>query len=84
MIRNRRADTGIEWTKRKVETIIIDVSKTEQALYDAVSLFKSTIQKSQIAHSFQALTFQREACSSREAVYHTLKNMKEKYENPSP
>ena len=39
MIRNRRADTKIEWTKRQVETIIIDFSKTEQALYDAVSQF---------------------------------------------
>ena len=41
MIRNRRADTRIEWTKRQVETIIIDFSKTEQALYDAVSQFKA-------------------------------------------
>ena len=35
-------------------------------------------------HSFSTLTLQREACSSREAVYYTLKKMKEKYENPSP
>ncbi|MEH6949170.1 SNF2-related protein [Bacillus sp. JJ634] len=82
MIRNRRADTKIEWTKRQVETIIIDFSKTEQALYDAVSQFK--VQLDGVGHSsFSTLTLQREACSSREAVYYTLKNMKAKYENPS-
>ena len=83
MIRNRRADTKIEWTKRIVETIIIDFSETEQALYDAVSLFKAN--PDQLSnHSFSTLTLQREACSSREAVYYTLKKMKEKCENPSP
>ncbi|USK58782.1 DEAD/DEAH box helicase [Peribacillus asahii] len=83
MIRNRRADTKIEWTKRQVETIIIDFSKTEQALYDAVSQFK--VHSDGVGHSsFSTLTLQREACSSREAVYYTLKNMKAKYENPSP
>lgn len=83
MIRNRRADTKIEWTKRKVETIIIDFSASEQALYDAVSLFKSNPDQMN-NHSFSTLTLQREACSSREAVYYTLKKMKEKWENPSP
>ncbi len=38
MIRNRRADTGIEWTKRIVETIAIDFSREEKELYDAVAL----------------------------------------------
>ena len=81
MIRNRRADTKIEWTKRHVETIIIDFSETERALYEAVSHFKANPE--QISnHSFSTLTLQREACSSREAVYATLKNMKAKYENP--
>ena len=83
MIRNRRADTKIEWTKRIVETIIIDFSEKEQALYDAVSLFKAN--PDQLSnHSFSTLTLQREACSSREAVYYTLKKMKENRENPSP
>ena len=39
MIRNRRADTGIEWTKRIVETISIEFSEKERELYDAVSSF---------------------------------------------
>lgn len=82
MIRNRRADTGIEWTKRHVETTVIDFSPTEQALYDAIVAFKPG--ESGKSSSFSGLTLQREACSSREAVYYTLKNMKEKAENPSP
>ncbi|MEF2095908.1 DEAD/DEAH box helicase [Peribacillus sp. NPDC096447] len=83
MIRNRRADTGIEWTKRHVETITIEFSPTEQALYDAVSKFKPISDGSK-GSAFSALTLQREACSSREAVFYTLKNMKNKYDQPSP
>ena len=33
MIRNRRADTGIEWTKRHVETIPIEFSPTRTEHY---------------------------------------------------
>ncbi|MGE8078098.1 DEAD/DEAH box helicase [Peribacillus loiseleuriae] len=82
MIRNRRADTGIEWTKRHVETIIIKFTPTEQALYDAVSAFKPLSEGA--GSAFSSLTLQREACSSREAVFNTLKNMSQKHENPAP
>ena len=37
MIRNRRADTGIEWTKRHVETIPIEFSSAEKELYDSIT-----------------------------------------------
>lgn len=77
MIRNRRDDTGIEWTKRKVETVPIEFSETEQELYDSISAYRSNL--SGFASSmFSILTLQREACSSREAVYFTLKKMLEK------
>lgn len=77
MIRNRRDDTGIEWTKRKVETVPIEFSETEQDLYDAISNYRTDL--SGFASSmFSILTLQREACSSREAVYFTLKKMLEK------
>jgi SNF2 family DNA or RNA helicase len=83
MIRNRRADTGIEWTKRIVETIAIEFSKEEQDLYHAVSsLNRNSNPVSSI--QFSVMTLQREACSSREAVFYTLKNMQQKTENPSP
>ncbi|WP_338451653.1 SNF2-related protein [Niallia oryzisoli] len=81
MIRNRRADTGIEWTKRIVETVPIEFSEQERALYEAICLLGgNSINKSQ----FSIMTLQREACSSREAVFFTLKNMLQKEENVSP
>ncbi|KAA9026272.1 DEAD/DEAH box helicase [Niallia endozanthoxylica] len=82
MIRNRRADTGIEWTKRIVETIPIEFSEKERELYENICLMggkSDLINKSQ----FSVMTLQREACSSREAVYYTLKNMQQKEENAS-
>ncbi|WP_028391779.1 DEAD/DEAH box helicase [Bacillus cihuensis] len=82
MIRNRRADTGIEWTKRHVETIIIKFSPNEQALYDAITAFRPHSEGA--GSSFSSLTLQREACSSKEAVFTTLKNMSQKHENPAP
>jgi SNF2 family DNA or RNA helicase len=66
MVRNRRENTGVEWTKRNVETIFIEMSQTERNLYEAVSKFRNDF--------MSTLILQREACSSREAVYYTLKN----------
>ncbi|MCL6574280.1 MAG: DEAD/DEAH box helicase family protein, partial [Bacillus sp. (in: Bacteria)] len=82
MIRNRREDTGIEWTKRKVETISVEFSRPELELYESITALKS---ESDWAHAsaFSVMTLQREACSSREAVYYTLKNMLQKKENPT-
>lgn len=82
MIRNRRADTGIQWTKRKVVTIPIEFSKEERDLYEAVANPASFGNHSSSA--FSAITLKREACSSREAVFYTLKNMIERQETPSP
>ncbi len=79
MVRNRRQDTGVHWTKRKIETIWIDFTKEEQAFYDKLDndlLSKDT---------FTAITLKRELCSSREACYMSLKKMfeenEEKYTN---
>lgn len=82
MIRNRRSDTGIEWTKRQVETIPIHLSNEERALYNAIEDLRGSA--SGLASSqFSLMTLQREACSSREAVFYTLKNMLQRQENPS-
>ncbi len=80
MVRNRREDTGIEWTKRVVNTITIPLSKEEKELYDAVTALKnfSTNDEAIIKNHFSLLTLQREVCSSREAAFVTLKNMAEK------
>ncbi|MDQ6599630.1 DEAD/DEAH box helicase [Bacillus salipaludis] len=83
MIRNRRADTGIEWTKRHVETIPIEFSPSEKDLYEAINDLRSEGDWVQTS-AFSVMTLQREACSSREAVFYTLKNMLQKKENPSP
>lgn len=83
MIRNRRADTGIEWTKRHVETIPIEFTKEERELYEAVSSLRSEEENFNNTNAFSVMTLQREACSSREAVYYTLKNLLKKQEPPS-
>ncbi|MBP2240858.1 SNF2 family DNA or RNA helicase [Cytobacillus eiseniae] len=82
MIRNRRADTGIEWTKRKVETLPIEFSKEERELYEAVSTLRKE-NNWMNSSKFSVMTLQREACSSREAVFFTLRNMLQKKEDPS-
>lgn len=79
MLRNRRGDTGIEWPKRVVKAIPIEFSNEERELYDAICEMKQN-QSFAINHAFSMITLQREACSSREAVYMTLKNMLNKQE----
>ncbi|WP_312092232.1 DEAD/DEAH box helicase, partial [Niallia sp.] len=88
MIRNRRHDTGIEWTKRIVEAVPIEFSNDERALYEAIMELRTDNYTSNDIEnnrsSFSMITLQREACSSREAVYYTLQNMLKKVENPTP
>ncbi|GAE28433.1 DNA/RNA helicases [Halalkalibacter wakoensis JCM 9140] len=71
MVRNRREETGIEWTKRIVETVPIEFSESERAFYEE-------IEKLDDANHFGLLTLKRELCSSREAAFMTLKNMVER------
>ncbi|MBS8264871.1 ATP-dependent helicase [Mesobacillus boroniphilus] len=82
MIRNRRSDTGIEWTKRHVETIPIQFSEEERALYNSVQTLRGS-EAGLSSSQFSLMTLQREACSSREAVFYTLRNMLQRQENPS-
>ncbi|WP_182199549.1 DEAD/DEAH box helicase [Paraliobacillus salinarum] len=67
MVRNRRTDTGLEWTKRHVETVWIDFSKEEMETYE--TLKELTSEKA----SFTKITYLRELCSSREACYLSIK-----------
>ncbi|WP_409978370.1 DEAD/DEAH box helicase [Anoxybacteroides tepidamans] len=82
MIRNRRVDTGIEWSKRHVETIIIEFSREERELYDTVQSLKS--EEAILNSPFSLITMLREACSSREALFLTTKNMMDKYGEEIP
>ncbi|MCG1022700.1 DEAD/DEAH box helicase [Sutcliffiella horikoshii] len=83
MIRNRRGDTGIDWPKRNVESCLIEFSKEEQDLYDAINQLKADPYVP-ITSQFSIMTLQREACSSREAVYYTVKNMIERKQQDNP
>lgn len=77
MVRNRRADTGLNWPKRFVQSIEIPLSQEERALYD--SLY--TLRETDFVQGFSLLTLQREACSSREAVFVTIKKMLQSHNN---
>ncbi len=72
MVRNRREETGIRWTKRIIETIPITFSDSERRFYESIDSLKSE------ANHFTLLTLKREICSSREAAFITLKNLIER------
>lgn len=72
MVRNRRQDTGIEWTKRCVQIIPIQFTKEEKEVYDLILELKNS---STVSSSFSMVTLQKEMCSSKEATCLTLENM---------
>ncbi|MFC0522636.1 DEAD/DEAH box helicase [Pontibacillus salicampi] len=69
MIRHRREETGVDWTKRHVETISLEFSKEEQEAYDFLSRITSG------GFAFANITLLRELCSSREACFLSIQNM---------
>ncbi|GGE46672.1 helicase [Pullulanibacillus camelliae] len=71
MVRNRRSDTEMDWPKRHVESIDIPLTPEERRLYDSLLTLKDT----DIVQGFSLITLQREACSSREALYMTIKKL---------
>jgi len=77
MIRNRRSDTEIDWPKRHIESFDIPLTPEERKVYDSLSTLKNT----DVALSL--ITLQREACSSREALYMTIKKMLASAHSPS-
>jgi SNF2 family DNA or RNA helicase len=83
MIRNRRGDTGIDWPKRHVESCMIEFSPEEQELYNSINKLRADPSVA-ITSQFSIMTLQREACSSREAVYYTVKNMIERKQQENP
>ncbi|WP_179955614.1 DEAD/DEAH box helicase [Paenibacillus baekrokdamisoli] len=87
MIRNRRGDGGIQFTKRIVKNIPISLSTEEQALYDAVTKFvRDRFEEGEgdFTSMLSLVTLQREVCSSRDAVFLTLVNMFKKTAEDSP
>ncbi|WP_082731977.1 DEAD/DEAH box helicase [Sporosarcina sp. HYO08] len=79
MVRNRRQDTGIEWTNRRVQILPIDFSDKEKAIYDMISDLKNV--SPVFSDAFSMITLQREMCSSKEAAFVTLTKMRQKCAN---
>ncbi|QOT00787.1 DEAD/DEAH box helicase [Brevibacterium sp. JNUCC-42] len=86
MIRNRRSDGGVHFTSRRVQSIPIDLSPDERALYDGVTQFvkERYQQETGKVNALALLTLQREVCSSREAAFMTLYHMHQKAPEDSP
>jgi SNF2 family DNA or RNA helicase len=87
MIRNRRGDGGLEFTKRIVRNIPLSLSPEEQALYEGVTQFVRTRyeeSKGDLSSILSLITLQREVCSSRDAVFITLVNLFKKTAEDSP
>jgi SNF2 family DNA or RNA helicase len=87
MIRNRRGEGPVNFTKRKVRNIPLILSPEERVLYDGVTAFvKDTYQESggNLSSMLSLVTLQREVCSSRDAVFITLVNLIKKLPEDSP
>ncbi|MYL47981.1 DEAD/DEAH box helicase [Halobacillus litoralis] len=70
MIRNRRKDTGLDSSKRKVVNERLSFSDEEMEMYKKLEHLKAN------HPSFTWLTLAKELCSSREACYMSLNQLK--------
>ncbi|MFC5404148.1 DEAD/DEAH box helicase [Cohnella soli] len=88
MIRNRRSDGGVEFTKRIVTNVPLRLSAEEMALYEGVTDYVRKHASSEsgvdLASMLSLVTLQREVCSSRDAVFLTLINLFKKTTEDSP
>ncbi|TJY41588.1 DEAD/DEAH box helicase [Cohnella pontilimi] len=87
MIRNRRSDGGVEFTRRFVTNVPLHLSEEEMALYQGVTDYVRQHVKAEsgdIASMLSMVTLQREVCSSRDAVFLTLVNLFKKTQEESP
>jgi SNF2 family DNA or RNA helicase len=89
MIRNRRGDGDMNFTKRIVKNVPLTLSPEEMALYQGVCDFVKgryvdAAGTGDIGSMLSLVTLQREVCSSRDAVFLTLINLFKKTEEDSP
>ncbi|MFC6551581.1 DEAD/DEAH box helicase [Cohnella cellulosilytica] len=87
MIRNRRSDGGVEFTKRVVTNVPLRLSAEEMALYEGVTDYvrkHAASENGDMASMLSLVTLQREVCSSRDAVFLTLINLFKKTSEDSP
>jgi len=81
LIRNRRGEGTVQFTKRNVYPIVVELTPPERALYDQIT---ELIRASSKLTPFQTnilplITLQREVCSSFYAAGVTLQKIYEKY-----
>lgn len=84
LIRNRRRDGNLNLTQRIVKTIPIDLTPEERDLYEGVTHFvRSRFQNGtgDLKSMLALLVLQKEVCSSRDAVFHTLFKLFKRGEN---
>lgn len=76
MIRNKRGEGTVEFTKRIVHPIIVSLSPAEKDLYERVTKFvKQSSRKAGLKNILPLITLQREVCSSFLATGLTLEKM---------
>lgn len=76
MIRNRRDEGTVQFTKRIVHPIIVSLTPKEQEIYRRVTEFvKDSSRRSNLTNILPLITLQREVCSSFLATALTLEKM---------
>ena len=81
LIRNRRGEGTVQFTKRHVYPIIVELTAPERALYDRITRLIKASSKSAFfqGNILPLITLQREVCSSFYAAGLTLQKIYEKY-----
>jgi SNF2 family DNA or RNA helicase len=86
MIRNKRSEGGVQFTKRHVQSIMLELSSEERALYDAVTHFirdqYEVMREKGKGNVLQLISLQRQICSSPYAALVSLKQIKESPKTP--
>ena len=72
MIRNRRADTDIDFTERTIDTRTFDPSPEERELYQAVSDYVRDAYSENQGQKLVLMLLQKEVVSSPAALKHTI------------
>ena len=78
MVRNRRQDSGVEFTERTVDAVRLELTQEERELYEAVTGFvrEEYVRRKEKRRSVLSLiTLQREICSSSYAAMNTIERM---------
>ncbi|MFP5503087.1 MAG: DEAD/DEAH box helicase, partial [Candidatus Sericytochromatia bacterium] len=85
MVRNRRADVGITFADRRVETVLLDGTPAEMALHEAVLDFVRGDEKQGTGRGLKTLTYirlSRMMASSPQALAATVRGMIPACEDP--